>query len=114
MIHKNDSYSSLRDHRQDHMRRILCIVINGLRCLLYLRAHPKGIAGVLVSGKAREITAGDLQANMAPRLKFPTGLPHVNGVLVHLPWLKEAGILQRFTKAGTNNPLTDVYGPSIR
>src|SRR5579863_1244569 len=58
------------------------VVQDGLACHSYFRVRTEIVSGVGVAVPAREVAAGNIQANAMPRFEDVAGGPQVNRVLV--------------------------------
>ena len=79
--------------------------------LRFLDARPgrRVFPGIQIPVKAGEVAAGDLQTDAVTGQKHVARRPHVDVVLVHLPWFKQRSRLIFFLPVPRpENPMLDV------
>ena len=102
--------SRQRNHRQRHMRRIRTIMMHRLHRRQELRLCRQGPPGIGIAVKAREVAAGDFQADTVPGLENITGGPQIDAVRIDLAGFKQCLVGRGLAIARPQNAVGQVLG----
>lgn len=101
------------DHRQGQVRRVLGVVVDGLRRRLQLGTGAQRQARVLIARVPGKIAAGHLQPQAMPFAEQHAGLPQADPVAIHLVRFNRRGVLQRLAEGDAHDALGDVNRPAV-
>src|ERR1035437_9886872 len=96
------------DDWQDQVSGVVAVVENGLFGGEELGVGAEGFAAVGVAVEAREVAAGDFQADAMPFLKKVAGDPEINFELRRLARFQERGLVRSIAVLGTYDAVAQV------